>query len=173
MMYRYTTLLRQTASNALESSSSVSSTLKGNYRLLSLSLTHTHTHTEFILIAPYMAWDNELLSERAITFVCPTRTNTNLWQEMILQYHSKSKPSVHMSRLWAENVLASHPNCMLTFSHLTWQDANFWSWLVGNVECGLCHESFEPFEIVPGTHTYTHTHTHKSQMKYIFERHSS
>jgi len=45
MMYRYTTLLRQTASNALESSSSVSSTLRGNYRLLSLSLSHTHTHT--------------------------------------------------------------------------------------------------------------------------------
>lgn len=134
MMYRYTRLLRQTASNALESSSSVSSTLRGNYRLLSQQ---THTHIRFILIAPYMAWDNELLSERAITFVCPTRTNTNLWQEMILQYQSKSKPSVHMSRLWAENGLASHPHCILAFSHLTWQDANFWSWLVGNVERGL------------------------------------
>lgn len=122
--------------------------------------TRAHTYRQFILIAPYMAWDNELLSEGAITFVCPTRTNTNLWQEMILQYHSKSKSTVLMSRLCAENGLASHPHCILAFSQMTWQDANFRSWLLGNVERGLVTRVMWFFSCILGSHTHTQKENH-------------
>lgn len=131
MMYRYIGLLRQTASNALESGSSVSSTLGGNYRLLSQQ-THTHRDGSFWSLLTWHEIMNCCLREQL--HLCAQPGQTQIFDKKWYYSITPRASRVCTSRLCAENGLASHPRHILAFLQLTRQDANFWSWLVGNVE---------------------------------------
>lgn len=66
--------------------------------------------------------------------LCAQPGQTQIFDKKLYYSITPRASWVCTSCLCAENGLASHPHRILAFLQLTWQDTNFWSWLVGNVE---------------------------------------
>ncbi len=139
MMYRYTGLLRQTASNPWRVALQFLAHSVETIDYYPNRRTHTHTHTErdssFWSLLTWHEIMNCCLREQL--HLCAQPGQTQIFDKKWYYSITPRASRVCTSRLCAENGLASHPNRILAFLQLTWQDANFWSWLVGNVECRL------------------------------------